>query len=428
MIAWVQVTLRENDSVYQRTIELSGHILDSHILPRTLDTILDLGGDFAIEDIVIGKTKNDPSRARLRMSASSEQLLEGIWQAVQDLGAVEIVPSEGDARLVPAPEDGVFPEGFYATTNLDTKIRLPLGWIPVAGMEMDCAIKADPILGTALCVPMNRVKKADLIVVGSRGIQVSPLQRPREKEIFTFMGSAVSSERPKGLLIAGIAREMKEVRARGGKVLAVLGPAVIHTGAGRFLEKLIRACYVNTVFTGNAVATHDIEHALYGTSLGVCLTSGEAAPEGHSHHLRAINVIRAAGGIRPAVQAGILKSGLMHTMVEQGVDFVLAGSIRDDGPLPDVITDVLMAQEAMRALLPGTELVLMLGTMLHAIAVGNLLPARVQMVCVDINPAVVTKLVDRGSFQALGVVSDVEWFLRQLCYELLDKNNSMEED
>lgn len=410
--------------MYQRTIELSGHILDSHILPRALDTILDLGGDFTIEDITVGKTKDDPSRARLRVMADSKHLLDTIWQKLQDLGAVTVLPKEEEVQLEPAPQEGVFPEFFYATTNLETKIRLPQGWIPVQRMEMDCAIRVDVKAGTAMCVPMSKVKKGDLIVVGSCGIQVTPLERAREKEMFTFMGSAVSSERPKGLLIAGIAREMERVRANGGKILVVLGPAVIHTGAGRFLEKLIAAGYIQTVFAGNAVATHDIEHALYGTSLGVCLDSGEVAPEGHSHHLRAINTIRAAGGIRPAVSQGILNSGLMHTIVEHEVDFVLAGSIRDDGPLPDVITDALQAQDAMRALLPGTELALMLSTMLHTIAVGNLLPARVQLVCVDINPAVVTKLVDRGSFQAVGIVSDVEWFLRQLCYELLDKGNS----
>lgn len=410
--------------MYQRTVELSGHILDSHILPQTLDTILELGGDFIVEDIIIGKTKADISWARLLLSASSEQLLEKIWLAVRELGAKDISPSREEVQLVPAPQDGVLPEGFYATTNLETSIRLPLGWIPVTEMEMDCAIQVDPIKGKAVCVPMSRIKQDDLVVVGSAGIRVTPLQRACKEEDFAFMGSAVSSERPKGLLIADIAREMKEVRLRDGKILVVLGPAVIHTGAGRYLEKLINAGYVQTVFTGNAVATHDIEHALYGTSLGVCLASGKVVPEGHSHHLRAINTIRAAGGIKSAVEKGILTSGVMYTMVKQGTDFVLAGSIRDDGPLPDVITNVLKAQEAMRALLPGTKLALVLSTMLHGIAVGNLLPAQVRLVCVDINPAVVTKLADRGSFQTVGAVSDVEWFLKQLCHELLDKDDS----
>ncbi|MGI6128917.1 MAG: TIGR00300 family protein [bacterium] len=405
--------------MYQRTVELSGHILDSHILPQVLDTIQDLGADFTIEDIAIGKTRNDLSRAKLTIEANSEHLLENVWQAVRDLGAVAVAVPEEVVQLQPAPQDGVFPEGFYATTHLETKVRLPQGWVPVEKMEMDCAIRVDKEAKAASCVSMSSVKLGDFIVVGSSGVKVTPLDQVHDKETFSFMGSAISSERPKGLLVVNIAREMKEVRARGGKVLVVLGPAVIHTDAGRYLEKLIKAGYIQTVFTGNAVATHDIEHALYGTSLGVDLASGEAIPKGHSHHLRAINKIRGAGSIRAAVEKGLLTRGLMYTMIKQGTDFVLAGSIRDDGPLPDVITDVVVAQDAMRTLLPGTELVLMLSTMLHAIAVGNLLSAKVRLICVDINPAVVTKLVDRGSFQATGIVSDVEWFLRQLCYELL---------
>ncbi|BCV24453.1 TIGR00300 family protein [Gelria sp. Kuro-4] len=407
----------------RRIIELKGHILDSHILPRVLDAIVEQGGDFSIEHISIGKTNTDPSYARLAVAAADEGVWEQVWEAIQPLGAVLL--TEKEAELKPAPQDGVFPDNFYTTTNLETRVRLAGGWVPVEGMEMDCGIRVDPPAGRAVCVPIHQVRRGDLIVVGNEGVQVTPLERPRQREVFSFMGSAVSSERPKGLVIAGIAREMRAVRRRGGKILVVLGPAVIHTGAGQYLERLIRAGFVQTLFAGNAVATHDIESALYGTSLGVSLASGEAVPEGHSHHLRAINAIRGAGGIRPAVASGLLTKGVMYTAVQTGVDYVLAGSIRDDGPLPDVISDTLAAQEAMRALLPGTELALMLGTMLHSIAVGNLLPARVRLVCVDINPAVVTKLVDRGSFQAVGVVSDVEWFLRQLAFELLDKKEHL---
>jgi lysine-ketoglutarate reductase/saccharopine dehydrogenase-like protein (TIGR00300 family) len=407
--------------VYRRKVELRGHILDSHILPRVLDAVIEQGGDFTIEDISIGKTNKDPSYARLELKAPSEAVLDKVWEAIQPLGAVLV--GEQDAVLRPAPQDGVFPEDFYVTTNLETRVRLPGGWVQVEGIEMDCGIRVDPAARRAVCVPIHRVKRGDLIVVGTQGVQVTPLERPRQREVFSFMGSAVSSERPKGLVIKGIAREMRAVRRRGGKILVVLGPAVIHTGAGKYLERLIRAGYVQTLFAGNAVATHDIENALFGTSLGVSLASGEQVPEGHSHHLRAINAVRAAGGIRCAVEKGLITKGVMYTAVQAGVDYVLAGSIRDDGPLPDVITDTVAAQEAMRALLPGTELALMLGTMLHSIAVGNLLPARVRLVCVDINPAVVTKLVDRGSFQAVGVVSDVEWFLRQLVFEILDKED-----
>lgn len=407
----------------RRKIELKGHILDSHILPRVLDAIIEHGGDFTIEHITIGKTNADPSYARLVVTAPDRAALEQVWEAIQPLGAVLL--TEKEAKLKPAPRDGVFPDDFYATTNLETRVRLVSGWVNVEGIEMDCGIRVDPAAGTAVCVPIHRVRRGDLIVVGNEGVQVTPLERPREREVFSFMGSAVSSERPKGLVIAGIAREMCAVRQRGGRILVVLGPAVIHTGAGQYLERLMRAGYVQTLFAGNAVATHDIESALYGTSLGVSLANGEAVPEGHAHHLRAINAIRGAGGIRAAVESGLLTKGVMYTAVQAGVDYVLAGSIRDDGPLPDVISDTIAAQEAMRALLPGTELALMLGTMLHSIAVGNLLPARVRLVCVDINPAVVTKLVDRGSFQAVGVVSDVEWFLRQLAFELLDKKEHL---
>lgn len=405
--------------MYHSKIELKGHILDSHVLPRVLDKVVELGGDFSVEDISIGKTKDDPSYARLEVTAANEAAWRRIWEAVQPLGAVLL--TEDEAILEPAPKDGVFPFDFYATTNLETYVRLTSGWVKVERMEMDCAIRVNPAHNRAECVPMSRVKQGDLVVVGNRGVKVIPVERSRQKEVFSFMGSAVSSERPKGLLVSGIAREMQAVRQRGGKILVVLGPAVIHTGAGQYLERLIEAGYVQTLFTGNAVATHDIESALFGTSLGVLLANGEVVLEGHTHHLRAINTIRSAGSIRKAVENGLLKKGVMYTALKCGVEYVLAGSIRDDGPLPDVITDTVEAQEAMRSLLPGTEFVLMLGTMLHSIAVGNLLPAQVPLVCVDINPAVVTKLVDRGSFQAVGVVSDVEWFLRQLAIELLDK-------
>jgi lysine-ketoglutarate reductase/saccharopine dehydrogenase-like protein (TIGR00300 family) len=228
------------------------------------------------------------------------------------------------------------------------------------------------------------------------------------------MGSDVSSERPKALVVEQVAREMKEVRSRGGKILVVAGPAVIHTGAGRHLSRLIDAGYVNLLYAGNAVATHDVEWALLGTSLGVCLDDGTSAPMGHTHHLRAINAIRKAGGLKPAVEQGVLTKGVMYSLITNDVPYVLAGSIRDDGPLPDVITDAVRAQDAMRKNLKGVEIALMLSTMLHAIATGNLLPARVKTICVDINPAVVTKLADRGTFQAIGIVSDVEWFLKEL--------------
>ncbi|MDI7246065.1 MAG: TIGR00300 family protein [Bacillota bacterium] len=400
-------------------IELSGHIIDSRILPRVMDAIMDLGGDFHIEEIRVGRTKLDTSYARIEIKAPTPQVLDAIVEEVQGLGAT--VVDQDEVTLEAAERDGVFPEGFYSTTNLDTFVRVAGSWVPVRDIEMDCGIVVDPSCKppTAHCVPLHRVEKGDLLVVGSRGVKVVPLERARHREIFSFMGSAVSSERPKALVVEEIARTMKEVRARGKKILAVAGPAVIHTGAGKHLSALIQAGYVNVLFAGNAVAVHDVESALYGTSLGVYLENGAAASEGHAHHLRAINTIRRLGGLRAAVEAGVLKKGVMHACITHGVDYVLAGSIRDDGPLPDVITDTVKAQDEMRLKIKDVELALMLATMLHSIATGNLLPSRVKTVCVDINPATVTKLADRGSLQAVGIVSDVEWFLKELVGRLV---------
>ncbi len=396
------------------TIELSGHIIDSRILPRVMDAIMDLGGDFHIEEIRVGRTKLDTSYARIEIKAPTPQVLDAIVEEVQGLGAT--VVDQDEVTLEAAEQDGVFPEGFYSTTNLDTFVRVAGSWVPVRDIEMDCGIVVDPSCTppTARCVPLHRVEKGDLLVVGSRGVKVVPLERARHREIFSFMGSAVSSERPKALVVEEIARTMKDVRARGKKILAVAGPAVIHTGAGKHLSALIETGYINVLFAGNAVAVHDVEWALYGTSLGVYLENGAAASEGHAHHLRAINTIRRLGGLRAAVEAGVLRKGVMHACITHGVDYVLAGSIRDDGPLPDVITDTVKAQDGMRRRIKDVELALMLATMLHSIATGNLLPSRVKTVCVDINPATVTKLGDRGSLQAVGIVSDVEWFLKEL--------------
>jgi len=212
---------------------------------------------------------------------------------------------------------------------------------------------------------------------------------------------------------------MREVRAAGKKILWVGGPAVVHTGAAPAMVALVRAGFVDIVFAGNALATHDIESALFGTSLGVDLAKGSGVPHGHEHHIRAINTIRRCGSIAGAVEQGVLTSGVMHAVVKAGKRFVLVGSVRDDGPLPDVYTDVLEGQRAMRAELGGVGFALMVATMLHSIATGNLLPASVPLVCVDINPATVTKLSDRGSAQATGIVTDVGLFLEQLAMELV---------
>jgi lysine-ketoglutarate reductase/saccharopine dehydrogenase-like protein (TIGR00300 family) len=408
----------EDEHIHSQVIELEGHIIDSMILPQIMDEVIDRGGDFVVQEIRVGRRKTETSYARLELRASSPRLLDSLVENARRLGAT--VPAVEQVHTEPAEADGVFPEGFYSTTNLETLVRLNGGWIPVANPEMDLGIVVDYEAGTAWTCAVADIRKGDRVVVGHSGVRVIPLARPREeKEIFAFMGSAVSSERPKALLIRELASQMKDIKARGGRTLVVAGPAIAHTGSAPLMVRLIEAGYINYLFAGNALATHDIEAAFFGTSLGVSLSAGTQMEGGHQHHIRAINRIRRAGSIQTAVEQGMLTSGIMHSCVKNGVGYILAGSIRDDGPLPEVITDVIEAQRQMRAVIQeGVDLVLMLSTMLHSIAVGNLLPARVTTVCVDINPAVVTKLADRGSFQALGLVADTEGFLRQLVEDL----------
>ena len=393
-------------------VQVHGHIIDSLILPKVLDEVMDLNGTFEILDIAIGKRKTDTSSARLRVQAESQRHLDQILKRIARLGAVPLHLK--DVHLVRAPKEGVFPPAFYSTTNLPTEVRFRGRWRRVRNIEMDCGIVVNPVTGHGVCTPVARIRRGSWVVCGSEGIKVTPLERTRQPEVFQFMGSAVSSEKPKAQLIQRLAREMRAIRRAGQKILVVAGPAVVHTGSGPYLERLIRRGFVQVLFAGNGLATHDIESALYGTSLGVRLDRGEAARDGHDHHMRAINTIRSLGGIRQAVRRGVLKRGIMHACVRRRVPFVLTGSIRDDGPLPDVITDVLKAQDAMRRHIPGVGLALMIASTLHAIATGNILPATVKTVCVDINPAVVTKLSDRGTFQGIGVVSDTESFLREL--------------
>jgi lysine-ketoglutarate reductase/saccharopine dehydrogenase-like protein (TIGR00300 family) len=314
--------------------------------------------------------------------------------------------------------DGAFPEDFYSTTSFRTQVRLGGEWIDVEDQEMDCGILIDPEGGAARCIPMAEVRKGDKIVVGRQGLRVLPGETAARTNLFEFMASPVSSEKPKGVTVREIAAAMRRAREAGEKILAVLGPAVVHTGSVEHVCRLTRGGYLNILFAGNALATHDIEQALFGTSLGVWLDRGLPAEEGHEHHLRAINTIRRVGGIRKAVERGVLKSGIMYECIRHNIPFLLAGSIRDDGPLPEVVTDVLEAQRRMREMVRGVGFALMIATMLHSIATGNLLPAWVKVACVDINPATVTKLADRGSIQTVGIVTDAEPFLRALVHEL----------
>ncbi|NLC57407.1 MAG: TIGR00300 family protein [Armatimonadetes bacterium] len=399
-----------------KVIEVRGHIIDSLILPRILDEILNHEGTFEVLDVGIGQRRTDPSCARIRVIAPDEEHLDEILAASRDHGAE--VAGEGPVQLAQAPRDGVFPEGFYVTTSYPTEVHLDDQWVPLQPSRMDCGIRVDREARRAEPVKFAQVRAGDWIVVGQQGIHVNPPARGRERSVFEFMSSEVSSEKPKRAIIREVADEMRRVREAGQKILLVGGPALVHTGAVPAVVATIEAGYVDRLFAGNALAVHDIENALYGTSLGVNLERALAAEEGHENHMRAINRIREAGGIREAVEAGVLQSGIMHACVRHGVEFVLAGSIRDDGPLPDVITDVVEAQQRMMALTEGLGIALMAGTALHSIATGNLLPSTTRIVAVDINPSVITKMADRGSFQTVGLVTDVGLFFEELLTHL----------
>jgi lysine-ketoglutarate reductase/saccharopine dehydrogenase-like protein (TIGR00300 family) len=391
---------------------LEGHIIDSMMLPQLLDLVMDLGGAFDIQELRVGQRKTDPSSCRIEVTAPEAETLDEIVRLARELGAR--VPSEEPVRTSPVTQAGVYPDGFYSTSNMPTEVLIDGGWAQVEKQEMDCAIAIDRQNRRAWCIPFYQAEPGLAVVVGHSGVRVTPLERSRQTEIFSFMASEVSAEKPKKLLIGKIAAEMKAVRAEGGKILVVAGPAVVHTGAGRHLSRLIELGYVQVLFAGNALAVHDVEAALYGTALGVNLESGLPIEHGHEHHMRAINRVRAAGSLKAMVESGELQDGVMKSAIDHGVEIVLAGSVRDDGPLPDVITEMGEAQRRMREAVPGVRLALMLSTMLHSIATGNLLPANVRTVCVDMNPAVVTKLADRGSWQSIGLVTDVESFLREL--------------
>jgi lysine-ketoglutarate reductase/saccharopine dehydrogenase-like protein (TIGR00300 family) len=420
---------RDGAGALVREIELRGHILDSGVFGRVLELIMDHEqARYTIDNFSVGKTATDASTARLRIEAETPAALEDLLDKLRDIGA--FVADDTDAVTEAAPLDGILPDDFYATTNLETEVRVLGRWLPVALPEMDCAIVIGPAnagpggIGgpcrpdvneqQARTVAPSDVLAGDRIVTGHSGVRVQALQRLRRKAVFEFMSSAVSSEKPKEHLVAEIARELLETRAAGRRVLLVGGPAIVHTGAGKYLEKLIADGFIDALFAGNALAVHDIESQFFGTSLGVDLDDAFPVEEGHVHHLRTVNRIRAAGGIGPAIEQGLLRGGVMYEAYRKRIPVVLAGSIRDDGPLPDVITDVVEAQRAMRVYVPEIGMALMVCTLLHSIAVGNLLPASCKVICVDINPASVTKLTDRGSTQSLGLVMDAASFLREL--------------
>jgi lysine-ketoglutarate reductase/saccharopine dehydrogenase-like protein (TIGR00300 family) len=398
-----------------RRIELRGHIIDSGIFSRVLGVLTDAEQSaYVIEEFDSGQTKVDPSYARLAIEADDPHYLAELIDKLRELGAE--VLDEGDVVTEPAPADGVLPDAFYATTNFETEVRVNGLWMPVENPEMDCAIVIDD--GGALTVAPSDVKRGDCVVIGHVGVKVNMVQRSRRKDVFEFMGSAVSSEKPRHALITELARELLDVQRSGKRVLLVGGPAIIHTGAGPYLAELIRDGFISALYAGNALAVHDIESQFFGTSLGVNLEDAFPVEEGHSNHLRTVNRVRAVGGIQPAIDRGMLRGGIMYEAYQKRIPVVLCGSIRDDGPLPDVITDVIDAQRAMRHYVPEIGMALLVCTLLHSIAVGNLLPATVKTVCVDINPSSVTKLTDRGSHQTLGIVMDASSFLRELSLAL----------
>jgi lysine-ketoglutarate reductase/saccharopine dehydrogenase-like protein (TIGR00300 family) len=404
---------------HSETVEISGHLMDSGILSRVLEDVREYGGDWVVDRFDLGHEKEDVSYARLTVGAPDEDTLQRTLMRLQTKGVNLTDP--GEAVLQPAEVDGVFPDSFYSTTNLPTRVRVDGRWLVVDNPEMDCGLvvldrDGIPRVHT---IPMSDVRAGMLLVCGAAGVRVTAPELEASSDSFGFMESAVSSEKPQTVLVRQVADGMRETKAAGQRVLWVGGPGVVHTGAAPAMVALVEAGFVDVLFAGNALATHDIESALYGTSLGVDLAHGRGVEHGHEHHIRAINTIRKAGSIAAAVEQGVLTGGVMHAMVQQGKHFVLVGSVRDDGPLPDVYTDVIEGQRAMRAGLDGVGYCLMVATMLHSVATGNILPSSVPLVCVDINPATVTKLADRGSSQARGIVTDVGLFVEQLTQELV---------
>ncbi len=403
------------------TVEITGHLMDSGVLSRVLDDIREYSGDWVITKIDVGREASDTSTAFLKVTAESDDEMQRLLMRMQTRGANLVDP--GEATVAPAEQDGVFPDGFYSTTNLETQVRINGRWYDVTNPEMDCGLVVDtddagqPI--RLYTLPMSDVRTGMSVVTGASGIRVHVPVIEKGDDSFGFMESDVSSEKPQAVLVRQVAEGMREAKANGKKVLWVGGPGVVHTGAAPAMVAMVEAGFVDVLFAGNALATHDIESSLYGTSLGVDLSHGRGVEHGHEHHIRALNTIRKEGSIQAAVDNGVLTGGIMHALVRQGKEFVLVGSVRDDGPLPDVYTDVIEGQRAMRAKLADVGFCLMVATMLHSVATGNILPASIPLVCVDINPATVTKLADRGSSQARGIVTDVGLFLEQLAYELV---------
>jgi lysine-ketoglutarate reductase/saccharopine dehydrogenase-like protein (TIGR00300 family) len=397
------------------TIEAQGHLIDSGLLSAIFDKIIEHKASYEIVKFDIGRTNDDVSQIEMRITAAEQPILEDLLQQLTTFGCHAV--RERDVLVKPAEQDRCVPDDFYSTTNHRTHVRMRGRWVEVEKQRMDAVIVA--IGERAECRKLRDVKAGEPIVCGHDGIRVTPEFRERDRLGFAFMSNDVSSERRVEGSVARIAHMMREVKKAGGRIAVVAGPVVVHTGGVEHFSELIRCGFVDVVLAGNALAVHDIEFALSGTSLGIDLAAGAPVEQGHRNHMAAINTINRAGSIRAAVESGILTSGVMYECVKHGVDFVLAGSIRDDGPLPETLMDLVEAQERYAAALSeNVHMVLMLSSMLHSIGVGNMLPSWVRVVCVDINPAVVTKLSDRGSAQTVGVVTDVGLFLHRLAEAL----------
>ena len=424
----IDINIHANVSVESRIIRLEGHLLDSGVINQALDLIVDGGGSFQVMNFTLGEQRQSTSAAEVKVSAPSHEVMEEIISELIDLGAVDLPQDQRDAKLGPVIQAGVAPDDFYVSTIYPTEVRINGEWVKVHNQRMDgaIAITETPNGLVARCKVLRDLEIGDKVVVdvqGIRSIRKAESREQRHAQEFTFMSSGVSSERRVELVVEQVAWELRKIRDAGGKVVVTAGPVVIHTGGGEHLARLIREGYVQALLGGNAIAVHDIEQNMMGTSLGVDMKRGVAVLGGHRHHLKVINTIRRYGSIAKAVAAGVIPSGVMYECVTNNVPFSLAGSIRDDGPLPDTQMNLIKAQEEYAQLIQGAEMVLMLSSMLHSIGVGNMTPAGVKMVCVDINPAVVTKLSDRGSVESVGVVTDVGLFL-SLLIQQLDKLTS----
>jgi lysine-ketoglutarate reductase/saccharopine dehydrogenase-like protein (TIGR00300 family) len=396
------------------TIEAEGHLIDSGHLSAIFDKIIEFKASYEVLMFNIGRTNDDPSRIEMRITAPDGQALDELLQQLTTFGCHPM--RDRNAVVKPAERDRCVPDDFYSTTNHRTHVRIGGRWIEVEQQRMDAVIVVDD--DRAVCRKLRDVRAGEAVVCGHEGIRVTPEFRERDRFGFAFMSNDVSSERRVEASVGRIAAMMHEVKKGGGRIAAVAGPVLVHTGGVEHFSELIRGGYINLVLAGNALAVHDIEYALSGTSLGIDLVAGAPVEQGHRNHMAAINTINRAGGIRRAVETGVLTSGVMYECVKNGVEYVLAGSIRDDGPLPDTLMDLIDAQEKYAAALADVQLVLMLSSMLHGIGVGIMLPSWVRVVCVDINPAVVTKLADRGSMQTIGIVTDVGLFLHRLAERL----------